>query len=59
MEDAIQFAQDSKPFTLAKIVQTAYHAVNNKGLYSLAVEEWRNKVMSDKTWAIFKQVFAE
>ena len=33
MYDAIQFDQDGKtPFTLEKIVQTAYHAVNKTGI---------------------------
>ena len=33
VEDMIQFKQDSKTlFTMAQIVQTAYHAVNKKGL---------------------------
>ena len=60
VDDAIQFAQDRKtPFTLAQIVHTDYHAVNNTGLYSLLLKEWRKKVTADKTWVSFKQVFAE
>ena len=60
VEDAIHFAQDGKmPFTPAKIVQTAYHAVNKTGLYSLEIEEWRNKVTADNTWVSFKQVLLE
>ena len=44
VEDAIHFEQDGKkPFTPAKIAQTAYHAVNKIGLYSLELKEWRKK----------------
>ena len=59
-EDAIQFAQDRKtPFTLAQLLQTAYHAVNKTGIYSLTLKEWSKKAMADKTCARFKTIFAE
>ena len=59
-EDAIQFAQDGNAtFTPTQIVQTEYHAVNKTGLYYLSLKEWRKKATADKTWASFKQVFAE
>ena len=38
VEDTIQFSQDGKtPFTKVQIVQTAYHAINKTGLYSIAL----------------------
>ena len=59
VEDVIQFEQDENTlFTTAQIVQMPDHAVNNTGLYSLAMKEWRNKATADKMWARFKQVFA-
>ena len=60
VEDVIQFSPyGNTPFTPAQIVQTAYHAVNKTGLYSLALKYWHKKATADKTWASLKQVFAE
>ena len=44
VENSIQFVHYSKtPLTPAHIVQTAYHAVNKKCLYSLALNKWLKK----------------
>ena len=44
VEDAIQFTQDRKtPFTPTRIVQTAYHAVNKKVLYSQDLKDWQKR----------------
>ena len=40
-------------------MQTTYHAVNKTWLYSLALKEWRKKAIAEKTWGIFKRIFAE
>ena len=60
VDDAIQFTQERKSsFNPAQIVQTAYHAVNKTGIYSLSLKEWRKKSEAYQTWAIFKQVLAK
>ena len=60
VNDSIQFPPNGKtPFTLAKIVQIAYHVVNNTGQYSLVLKEWQKKAAPDQTWEIFNKVFAE
>ena len=54
VEDATQFAQDGKTlFTPSEIVQTAYHAVNKTGIYSIELKEWCKKVMSKNKWDRF------
>ena len=59
-EEAIQLSQDGKmTLTPVQIFQTAYHAINKTGLYSLALKEWHKKSPADQTWTIFKQVIAE
>ena len=59
VEDAIQFSHEGKtPFKLAQFVQTSYHTIK-KGLYSLALKEWRKNSMEEEMYDSFKTVFAE
>ena len=59
IDDAVQYADDGKiPFTAKKILQTAFHSVNDTGLYWEACKEWRQKADQEKTWKNSKRHFA-
>ena len=54
----IKFTKNNEtPFNPAQIVQTAYHAVNKTGLYSLALKECHKKAMVEEMLASFRIIF--
>ena len=59
INDCVQYASDGQAaFTNGKILQTAYHAVSTSGHYTDVCKDWRKRPLRDKTWALFKQLFA-
>lgn len=59
MDEAVQFASDGNtPFNDNDIVETAYFAFQQTGLYLLPCKEWRRRPDNQKTWLNFKQFFA-
>jgi hypothetical protein len=50
IDDCVQFATDDQvPFTPTQVVQTAYHAISQSGLYNDACKEWRRKAPAVRT----------
>jgi hypothetical protein len=47
------------PYTVAQVVINAYSLIFSTGLFQEACREWRKKLAIDKTWAHFKEHFAE
>ena len=59
MEEAAQYANDGNaPFSDNDIIETAYYAFQQTGLYQIPCKEWRRRPTDQKTWIAFKTFFA-